>query len=169
MNYISIHASDHCRWVHHSSGRVLPVGIAHPLKVDSTVGPMATAEDDYEPEEFDHVLKGSSHKDYALSKHYGSSSSKEDQSSDDNEEQNALSSTDTSDSSSSSSGEDEDGSSQEIISPPEISHKETYKKENKQSEPSHLKPRTIMKSPYPEGPATQSHSYSRSSKFITLV
>ena len=153
---------------------MLPVGIAHPLKVDSTAGPMATAEDDYEPEEFEHVLKGSSHKDYALSKRYGSTSSKEDQSSDDSEEQNALSSADTSDSSSSSSGEDEDGSNQEIISPPEILHKEMYKKENKQKglmelEPSHLKTRTIMKSPYPAGPATQSHSYSRSSKFITLV
>ena len=161
---------DHCRWVHHSSGRVLPVGIAHPLKVDHIVGTMATAGDDSEPEEFEDVLKGSSHKDATLSKLHSNhgSSSKEDQSSDDNEEQNPSSSADTSDSSSSSSDEDE---GQDMISPPEILHKETYKKESKGKdlmEPSHVKPRTIMQSPY-IGSDGQSISYSKSSKFVTMV
>ena len=161
---------DHCRWVHHSSGRVLPVGIAHPLKVDHTIRVMANAGDDSEAEEYEDVLKGSSHKDTTLLKHHSNpgSSSKEDQSSDDNEEQNPSSSADTSDSSSSSSDED-DG--QEIISPPEITHHETYKKENKEKdlmEPSHVKSRTIT-SPFKGGPPSQSHSYSRSSKFITIL
>lgn len=165
--YLSI---DHCRWVHHSSGRVLPVGIAHPLKVDPAIGSMANAGDDFEAEEYEHVLKGSSHKDTTLLKHHSNlgSSSKEDQSSDDNEGQNPSSSVDTSDSSSSSSDED-DG--QEITLPAEIMQKETYKKENKEKdlmEPSQVKPRTIM-SPFKGGPASQSHSHSRSSKFITIL
>lgn len=156
--------------MHHSSGRVLPVGIAHPLKVDHPVDPMATAEDDLEPEEFEDVLKGSSNKDTMLSKHCSNhgSSSKEDQSSDDNDAQNASSSADTSDSSSSSS--DEDGGSQGAISSVML-HKETYKKENKDKnlmEPSHSKPKPIMMSPYIGEPASQPHSYSRSSKFIIV-
>ena len=146
------------------------MGIAHPLKVDNTLGPMANAGDDSEAEEYEPALKGLSHKDTTLSKHHSNlgSSSKEDQSSDDNEEQNPSSSADTSDSSSSSSDED-DG--QEIISPPEIMHKETYKKENKEKdlmEPSHVKPR-IITSPFKGGPASQPHSYSRSSKFIIIL
>ena len=132
---------------------------------------MATAGDDSEPEEFDDVLKGSSHKDTTLSKHHSNhgSSSKEDQSSDDNEEQNPSSSADTSDSSSSSSDEDEDHNDQEIISPPETIHKETYNKEKDLMEPGYVKPKTIMKSPYVGGLAGQPHSYSRSSKFSTIL
>ena len=145
----------------HSSGRVLPVGIAHPLKVDHT---MDTAEVDSEQEEYEDLLKGSATKDTNLQKHYGNhgSSSKEDQSSDDNEEQNASSSADSSDSSSSSS--DEDGNSQQ-----EIRHKDTYKRENRDKdlmEPIHIKPRPTMKSPYMGYSAGQSQPYSKSSKFV---
>lgn len=156
--------------MHHSSGRVLPVGIAHPLKVDHTVGPMDTAEDDFEPEEFEDVLKGSPSKNN-LPKHCGNygSSSKEDKSSDENDEQMASSSADTSDSSSSSSDEDEDGDSQEVVSTG-ILHKEVHKRENKVvTEPSHVKPRTVMKSPYIGEATGQSHSYSRSSKIVRIA
>ena len=147
---------------------MLPVGIAHPLKVDHTEGPVATIEDDSEQEEFEDILKGSSNKDTILPRHHSNygSSSKEDQSSDDNEEQNASSSAETVDSSSSSSDEDEGGGSQVV--PPEILHKETYKRENKEIDPSHVKPKAVMKSPYMEQSATQSHSYGRSSKFVIL-
>ena len=156
--------------MHHSSGRVLPVGIAHPLKVDHPVGAMATAEDDSEPEEFEDILKGA--KDTMPPKHCGNygSSSKEDQSS---EEQNAASSSaDTSDSSSSSSDEDENGGIQEVVSP-EMIHKEVHRRENKDKglmEPSYFKPKAVIKGPYKVEPAGQSHSYSRSSgKFVIVV
>lgn len=147
-------------------GRVLPVGIAHPLKIDHPVGPMATAENDSEPEEFEDVVKVSSNKDTMLAKQCSNhdSSSKEDQSSDDNEEQNASSSADTSDSSFSSSDEGEDGGSREIE---KMSYKQSYKRENKDRdlmEPSHYRPKPVMKSPYKGEPSGQSHSYSRSSK-----
>ena len=157
---------DHYTWM---PGRVLPVGIAHPLKIDHPVGPMATAEDDSEPEEFEDVLKVSSNKDTMLTKQCSNhgSSSKEDQSSDDNEEQNASSSADTSDSSSISSDEGEDDGSREIISPEKMLYKESYKRENKNKDlmdPSHYRPKPVMKSPYKGEPSGQSHSYSRSSK-----
>lgn len=158
--------TDHYTWVHHSSGRVLPVGIAHPLKVDHPVGAMATAEDDSDQEEFEDVLKGSANKDTKHCGNYGSSS-KEDQSS---EEQNVSSSADTSDSSSVSSDEDENGGVQEVVSP-EVVHKEVHRRENKNKglmEPSYSKPKAIVKSPYKGEPARQSHSYSRSSKFVVV-
>ena len=165
----NFHTLDHYTWMHHSSGRVLPVGIAHPLKVDHPVGAMATAEDDSDPEEFEDVLKSSS-KDTTLPKHCGNygSSSKEDQSS---EEQNASSSADTSDSSSVSSDEDENGGVQEVVSP-EVVHKEVHRRENKNKglmEPNYSKPKAVMKSPYKGEPTSQSHSYSRSSKFVIVV
>lgn len=150
---------------------MLPVGIAHPLKVvDNAKGLMATTEGDSEPEEFEGTLKGSSNKDSIQPKHHGNhgSSSKEDQSSDDNEKQNVSSSADTSDSSSSSCDEDEDGHIQQLI-PPEALHKETCKRENKDKvlvEPNLVKPKPIMRSPYIGQSVSQ--SYGRSSEFVLL-
>lgn len=147
---------DHYHWIHHSSGRMLPVGIAHPLKND--------CENDSEPEELEEILKGPSSKG-AMSLHRSDhgSSSKEDQSSDNNEEQNASSS-DTADSSSSTSDENEDDDSQEV----QMSLRETLKRANRDENVIDSKPKIVMKSPYKGEPISHSHSYSRSSKLIII-
>jgi len=96
--------------MHHASGRMLPVGIAHPLKVDHMRGVMVDGSDDPEAEYEEAFVKMEGKEAPGHGKHSSSSSSKlsEQEVTDDDEGKDASSSID-SDASSSSSDSEEEG------------------------------------------------------------
>jgi len=152
--------------MHHASGRMLPVGIAHPLKMDHMSGGMVDAGDYPEAEYEEAFVKMEGKEAPGLGKHSSSSSSSSKLSeqeatnsdNDDDEGKDASSSVD-SDASSSASDSEEEG---QVYS--QVVAKQEKVFEDRKIAPQYSKPTGIVGKPpsFPSGGQSSSHHQSTS-------